>query len=253
MGALSETIGRTLFSQLLAGLDYLHSRNIIHRDIKPQNILFDSHFTLKICDFGLSAKLNQDSRPKTICGSDAFKSPELLMRKNYNGIMNDLFAAAVTLFVLITGRPPFLAASPSTGHYKFIAMNYLDKFWGAHEKKGKFSAELKHLLGSMLAFDPTHRLSISEIMSHPWMTGPKLSPEELETEMRRIETEVLQKKRKAILKNLQGKGLNPIKNAHRSLSETTDCSVPIEKAKYFPVQAKLSDRWVPHLKNYGEL
>jgi hypothetical protein len=71
--------------------------------------------------------------------------------------------------------------------------------------------------------------------------------------MRRIETEVLQKKRKAILKNLQGRGLNPIKNAHRSLSETTDCSAPIEKAKYFPVQAKLSDRWVPHLKNYGEL
>lgn len=52
LGALNETIARTLFQQMINALDYLHSKNIIHRDIKPQNILFDEHFNIKICDFG---------------------------------------------------------------------------------------------------------------------------------------------------------------------------------------------------------
>ena len=93
------------------------------------------------------------------------------MKKNYNGIMNDLFAAAVTLFILVSGKAPFINSNPNTGFYKFIALNYIDKFWSSHEKKINFSADLKNLLTSMFAFDPTHRLTISEILSHPWVTG----------------------------------------------------------------------------------
>jgi serine/threonine protein kinase len=60
---------------LLDGLSYIHSLNIIHRDIKPENILFDQKFNLKICDFGLSIKIEGSVKPKTVCGSDLFKSP----------------------------------------------------------------------------------------------------------------------------------------------------------------------------------
>jgi hypothetical protein len=56
----------------------------------------------------------------------------MLMRKNYNGVMNDLFAAAVTLFILVSSKQPFISATPSTGYYKFIALNYIDKFWSTH-------------------------------------------------------------------------------------------------------------------------
>ena len=72
--------------------------------------------------------------------------------------------------------------------YKFIALNYVEKFWATHEKKVKFSPELKDLLNSMLAFDPTHRLTIPEILAHPWMTGDLLMGEDLEIEMRIIHT-----------------------------------------------------------------
>lgn len=119
---------------------------------------------------GLSTKVDNDKKPKTVCGSDSFKSPEMLMKKNYNGVMNDLFAAGVTLFILMTGKAPFNNANPNTGLYQFIALNYPDKFWKMHDKKQKYSLEFKNLITSMLAFDPTHRLSIAEIFSHPWMT-----------------------------------------------------------------------------------
>lgn len=135
LGCLEENISRTIFIHLLNGLAYLHSKNIIHRDIKPQNILFDERFNIKICDFGLSTKVDPDNKPKTICGSDAFKSPEMLMKRQYNGVMNDLFAVGVTLFMLVIGRAPFVSATPNAGYYQFIAMNYLDKFWKLNEKK----------------------------------------------------------------------------------------------------------------------
>lgn len=96
------------------------------------------------------------------------------MKKNYNGIMNDLFAAGVTLFILVTGRGPFLTAMPHSGNYQFIAMNYFEKFWKLHEKKTKYSSNFKSLINSMLSFAPTYRLSIPEILSHPWMAEDTL-------------------------------------------------------------------------------
>lgn len=54
------------------------------------------------------------------------------MRKNYNGVMNDLFAAGVTLFILVTGHAPFITAAPHSGNYQFIALNYFEKFWKTH-------------------------------------------------------------------------------------------------------------------------
>lgn len=89
---------------------------------------------------GLSAKIDNETKPKTVCGSDAFKSPEMLMKKSYNGVMNDLFAVGVTLFILMTGKAPFNNANPNTGLYQFVALNYPDKFWKVHDKKSKYSA-----------------------------------------------------------------------------------------------------------------
>ena len=60
------------------------------------------------------------------------------MRKNYNGVMNDLFAAGVTLFILMTGKAPFTSATPNAGLYQFIALNYPQKFWKCHDKKDKY-------------------------------------------------------------------------------------------------------------------
>jgi hypothetical protein len=84
----------------------------------------------------------------------------------------------------------------------------------------------------MLAFDPTHRLTIPEILSHPWMTGDMLMGEELEKEMRQIEVELVQKKRRAVLKNLQGKNIQINKHANRSLADSVDIAKAVNKGTY---------------------
>jgi serine/threonine protein kinase len=108
----------------------------------------------------------------------------MLMRKNYNGLMNDLFSAGVTLFVLVTGKGPFMTATPHSGNYQYIAMNYFEKFWSSYEKKCTFSEAFKNLINCMLAFDPTYRLSISEILSHQWTNEEVLTSEEVEKIMK---------------------------------------------------------------------
>lgn len=254
LGALEEPLARALFRQLLEGLSYIHSHNIIHRDIKPENILFDSCYNLKICDFGLSTRINSSSKPKTICGSDLFKSPEMLLKKNYNGLMNDLFAAGVTLFILATGRGPFVTAAPHSGNYQYIALNYFDKFWKVHEQKNKYSEEFKSLINSMLAFDPTYRLSISEILSHPWMNQDTLMGEEIQQAMQARIEKLIEHKKKVMQKQLKQKVGRPgtKKVQKRSISGVTPEQLII-KSRFLEESKKLTDRYVPKLTTFGDL
>lgn len=103
----------------------------------------------------------QSEAPTTICGTSGYKSPEMLMKISYNGILNDLFAAGVLLMNLVTGRSPFNSADPKTGLYKYIATNQHQKFWTEFEKKVTIDQDLKTLVNSMLAFDPTQRMTVA--------------------------------------------------------------------------------------------
>lgn len=77
--------------------------------------------------------------------------------------------------------------------------------------------------------------------------------DDLETEMKKIEMTIIQKKRQNLLKNLQGKPIEMNKNAHRGLLESVDSGKEIHKRQYRAELSKLSDRFVPLLKNYGDL
>ena len=101
-------------------------------------------------------------------------SPEMLKGNYYVSQDADLFACGVILVILLCGHPPFLQASKTDKFYKPIISNHYDKFWAnmkSDKPEGFFSPELIELLSFMLSRHPAHRLSLAEILTHPWVKG----------------------------------------------------------------------------------
>ncbi|OQR89333.1 sporangia induced hypothetical protein, partial [Thraustotheca clavata] len=109
---LNEDTAKHCFCQLIEGLDFLHFHKIIHRDIKPTNLLFSSEGIVKITDFGQSQVIqDEDDYFRQTVGTGPFLAPEMLTGGAYKGLPIDLWAAGVTLFLFIYGHLPFQAAT----------------------------------------------------------------------------------------------------------------------------------------------
>lgn len=95
-----------------------------------------------------------------------------------------MFAAAIILFILVSGHPPFTTAEPKDPFYRCLAAGKVDIFWQQHSK-GKengeafFSPEFKDLITNMLALDPPQRPKLEELIKHPWLLGATPTPEEV--------------------------------------------------------------------------
>ena len=187
-GRFEEPVTRYYFKQLIGALEECHSKGFAHRDLKPENLLLDDTYNLKLADFGFATLLagkDNTGKLKTILGTESYMAPEIHMKASYyHGILVDLFAAGIILFIFMTGHPPFNQAKPKDPYYNLICTNRHDKFWQSHSRKKPngdafFSEDFKSLINAMLAFDPTQRPSVAEIISHPWFNGPTATPEEI--------------------------------------------------------------------------
>lgn len=177
-GAFSDKMARHFFGQMLKGIHYVHSNGVCHRDLKPENILLDKEFNIKIADFGFAAPLegrNGSGTLTTTLGTLSYMAPEIICKKAYFGNSVDLFALGIILFILYAAHPPFVQATNEDPHYKLLATNRADLFWSRHERSkpaGYYSTEFKDLITSMLQLNPNQRLSLADIVGHPWMQGP---------------------------------------------------------------------------------
>eukprot|EP01029_Cantina_marsupialis_P032173 TRINITY_DN95_c1_g2_i2.p1 TRINITY_DN95_c1_g2~~TRINITY_DN95_c1_g2_i2.p1 ORF type:complete len:682 (+),score=222.40 TRINITY_DN95_c1_g2_i2:232-2046(+) len=156
---LDANEARTIFVQIVNALDYLHSMNVIHRDVKLENILFDKHRCIKMVDFGFSVR-NATKKLKIFCGTPSYMAPEIVMRKEYWGRPVDVWSLGVLLYAMLCGCFPFTAKSYPDLYRKIVR--------GQFTIPGEFSKSLKHLLQHMLCLDPFKRYSLAQIKRHPW-------------------------------------------------------------------------------------
>jgi len=107
---LEEEVSKRIFRQVLIGLAHIHTRSIIHRDIKLDNILIGEDETVKICDFGVSKIIPKDPKPiREQCGTPAYIAPEIIADKGYLPYLVDIWSLGIMLYALLESKVPFRA------------------------------------------------------------------------------------------------------------------------------------------------
>eukprot|EP00127_Corallochytrium_limacisporum_P001372 Clim_evm11s54 gene=Clim_evmTU11s54 len=162
-GMLTDREAKRITFELCQGINYLHEHGIIHRDIKPGNILLDAKRRVKVIDFGLARFVEKGNfMAKTLCGSPFYAAPELLTR-NYDGAKADMWSIGVVLYNMVTGEAPY-AGDPNAPlpkflkglqHYRFTLPRYVNR------KPGEIIAKL-------MVLDPQQRAGMREILDDDW-------------------------------------------------------------------------------------
>lgn len=104
---LDEHETKKIFIQICKALNYCHGKNIVHRDIKLENILVDETLKVKVIDFGFSISITPDKTLNIFCGTPSYMAPEIVSKKNYKGHLTDCWSLGILLFTLLSGHFPF--------------------------------------------------------------------------------------------------------------------------------------------------
>ncbi|CEL91919.1 unnamed protein product [Vitrella brassicaformis CCMP3155] len=181
-GRLTEADARAVFSQLVDALEALHRNNIVHRDIKLDNILRDkkssygnSHQVpfFKLIDFGFSFHVREDhsGQLKLFCGTPSYMAPEIVTNQRtkqaFCGFKADVWAMGVVLYHLVCGQLPFRAENDSALYQKILHSS-------SHLKvpdRLQLTPTCEDIIRRMLHHDPRHRLSMHEAKHHEWLRG----------------------------------------------------------------------------------
>jgi 5'-AMP-activated protein kinase catalytic alpha subunit len=158
---LKEIVAKRLFRQIVEGLGHIHSRSIVHRDIKLDNILLCGKGNVKIADFGVSKVVTRGEKMKDQCGTPAYIAPEILRDKGYEGFAVDMWSAGVVLFAMLYGSVPFKASNMQDLHQLIIKAKYT--------LKDDISEPSRLLIRGLLEKDPNRRFSVAQVLSHPWI------------------------------------------------------------------------------------
>ena len=163
-GSLSEEESAGIIKQALQALAHIHSKNIFHRDVKPENLLFsEDKSALKLTDFGTSAEFESKNSAKV--GTPYYIAPEVL-NKNYN-YKCDIWSCGVILYILLCGVPPFNGKTDQEvlKKVKKAEVTFKEKAWS------RVSSHAKRVIRLMLATDLSVRPSAAELLKDPWISG----------------------------------------------------------------------------------
>ncbi|KAK9456177.1 kinase-like domain-containing protein [Dipodascopsis uninucleata] len=168
---MHDDICQLYFQQLVAAVEFIHSKGISHRDIKPENILLDADGNLLLSDFGFATLYSYKGQTKlssTICGSPPYVAPEIL-KHEYNPALSDMWSCGVVLFAMLCGCTPWDYAGEDNLEFAEYVMadgNIKAYPWNA------ISPAALSLVRSLMKVNPEKRISFSNVRTHPWFTRP---------------------------------------------------------------------------------
>ncbi|XP_045413414.1 serine/threonine-protein kinase 33 isoform X1 [Lemur catta] len=180
-GHFSENETRWIIQSLASAIAYLHSNDIVHRDLKLENIMVKSSFiddnnelnlNIKVTDFGLAVKKQGRSEGmlQTTCGTPIYMAPEVINAHDYSQ-QCDIWSIGVIMYILLCGEPPFLASSEDK-LFELIRkgeLRFENPVWDS------ISDSAKSVLKQLLKVDPAHRITAKELLDNQWLTGNTLS------------------------------------------------------------------------------
>uniref|UniRef100_A0A3B3ZUL6 non-specific serine/threonine protein kinase n=1 Tax=Periophthalmus magnuspinnatus TaxID=409849 RepID=A0A3B3ZUL6_9GOBI len=160
-GRMAEKDARKKFKQIVAAVHFCHCRNIVHRDLKAENLLLDHNLNIKIADFGFSNLFSRGQLLKTWCGSPPYAAPELFEGKEYDGPKVDIWSLGVVLYVLVCGALPFDGSTLQNLRARVLSGKFRIPFF--------MSTDCEYLIRHMLVLEPSRRLSMEQICKNKWM------------------------------------------------------------------------------------
>lgn len=192
-GGMPEPVARYWFRQILLGLNHLQSSGVCHRDLSLENVLVDGNNCLVI-DMGMCLRIPYDIgssdseivdvtvgrrrrllKPQGVCGKHNYMSPEVFNNtEKFDGFAIDLWAAGVILYIMLTGFPPYDQASLTDQRFQLIVTGKLVEQLNNWDLRP--SSEAGDLLQRMLRLHPRDRLTLADIMAHPWIREGPVQP-----------------------------------------------------------------------------
>lgn len=163
---LPESTVRDLTVQIASGLDFLHKQQIVHRDLKPHNILLSDGIA-KIADFGFARLLGPDNLANSVVGSPVYMAPEIQFGQAYTSAV-DIWSLGIILYEMIVNQTPFPGSK--------TRMDIVDSL---RQSRGRLelpasvtvSPDLRSLIPRLLTLDPNKRMTMEELMAHPFISG----------------------------------------------------------------------------------
>ncbi|KAF8842470.1 Pkinase-domain-containing protein [Paxillus ammoniavirescens] len=161
----TEPEARFFLIQIIGACNYMHTHQVIHRDLKLGNLFLDSNMNIKVGDFGLAALIeNPGERKKTICGTPNYIAPEVLFdTANGHSFEVDAWSIGVILYTLLIGRPPF-----QTKDVKEIYTRIRDNVYEFPQER-RISPDARDCITSILTPDPNQRPTLLEIIASPFI------------------------------------------------------------------------------------
>lgn len=164
----SESDIQTLFKQMIDAVKYCHMQDVMHQDLKLENFLITSKNKIKLTDFGLSDYESKKSK-MIFCGSPMYMAPEIMMHESH-GFPADLWSLGICLYELVYGRLPYENVR-ELDELRISTMKGVIPF----PNKPKITHECMDLIARMLTINIADRITLHEILQHPWILKPSES------------------------------------------------------------------------------